>query len=77
MRRYQSPPMRSALVGEDHLPSPVLADPVVKSKSIGRGLPFLIQEAEAAGLSIIAQHLAKALVLANRVAASKDDDQPR
>lgn len=66
MRRQ--PSLRSRVAGR--VPTAILADPIKKSKAISLTLPSLIEDAEAAGLSIVAQHLYKALILARRVAAS-------
>ena len=55
------------------LPTKDFADPVVNANAIRAILPNAIEKAEAAGLSIIAAHLGKALKLAERVAASDRD----
>ncbi len=57
----------------------VLADPIESARALGDVLPGAIDRAEAAGLSIIAQHLGKALHLARRIAASgeaREDARP-
>ena len=55
---------------EPQRPAEILADPIEAARAIGDVLPDAITCAEAAGLSIIAQHLAKALHLARRIVAS-------
>lgn len=60
-------------------PAAVLADPIESARALGDLLPGAIDRAEAAGLSIIAQHLGKALHLARRIAASgeaREDARP-
>ena len=51
-------------------PAERLADPIASARRICDVLPDAVAQAEAAGLSLIAQHLGKALHLARRVAAS-------
>ena len=75
MRRHQNVRGQSAALNPGRSPGPVVADPVAKSKILSESLPSLVEHAEAAGLSIIAQHLSKALLLANRVAASGRRDR--
>ena len=70
MRRHQHVRGQSVLRGSGRLPGEIAADSIAKSKIISESLPGLVEHAEAAGLSIIAQYLSKALVLSNRVAAS-------
>ncbi|RYB03833.1 hypothetical protein [Lichenibacterium ramalinae] len=61
---------RTAQGAEPQSPAEVLADPIESARAIGDVLPDAIAQAEAAGLSIIAQHLGKALDLARRIVAS-------
>jgi hypothetical protein len=60
--------------GEPRGPAEVLADPIESARAIGDALPEAIARAEAAGLSIIAQHLGRALDLARRIVASGAGD---
>ena len=56
----------------NRLPTQDFADPVANANAIRAILPDAIEKAEAAGLSIIASHLGKALRLAERVAAYRE-----
>lgn len=69
MRRHQA--RGRPIPGADPQgPADVLADPVENARAISLVLPDAIACAEAAGLSIIAQHLGKALHLARRIVAA-------
>lgn len=68
--RYQNDRGRSTSWIGNRLPTRDLADPVLNANAIRAVLPDVIAKAEAAGLSIIATHLGKALRLAEGVAGS-------
>lgn len=72
MRHHQARG-RHAQGVEPQGPAEVLADPIESARTIGDVLPDAIACAEAAGLSIIAQHLGKALHLARRIVASGEN----